>query len=586
MTLSACLAVVVVGGTPTAVASVAHTNTYPSVSRVVTTPACGDVLFPTATSGSWMIPGGGVDVYSNGATDEGTDSDCSAQTSSVNGVTAGEEWQCVEFVNRLYLTRGWITGPQGGNRPAWPGSAGPTFYNDAPPNLTKQLNGLVTYLGPGDVVIIDVFRKGVPDGGHALVVNDISDVSSGTVDLVSQNGGYETNSEPVVSGSISGGFVTVGGGGKEWTYTTVGVVHAPTPTSPPAETIGTQLAELSGSDTVGNDSFGSSVAISGTTAVVGAPNAHTAGRAYIFSKTASGWKQVAELKGSDTVVGDDVGWSVAISGTTAVVGALEAHFAGRAYIFSKTAAGWKQVAELKGSGPLDQDGFGNSVAISGTTVIVGAPFQGAHGRAYIFSKTASGWKQVAELKGSDSTAAANFGGSVAISGTTAVVGSWHRCRAYVFTKTATGWKQVAELKGSDTVAYDEFGASVAISGSTALVSAPLHPHSAGRAYVFTKTASGWKQVAELKGYDTVAWDRFGWSVAISGSTALVSAPLHPRSAGRAYVFTKTATGWKQVAELKGSDTVASDDFGNSVAVSGTEAIVGAESLVRVYVFEA
>jgi hypothetical protein len=92
---------------------------------------------------------------------------------------------------------------------------------------------LVTYLGPGDVVIIDVFRNGSPYGGHVLVVNDTSDVTSGTINLVSQNSGYETNSEPVVPGYISGGLVTIGGGNKEWTYTTVGVVHAPVPTSPP-----------------------------------------------------------------------------------------------------------------------------------------------------------------------------------------------------------------------------------------------------------------------------------------------------------------------------------------------------------------
>ena len=102
-------------------------------------------------------------------------------------------------------------------------------------------------------------------------------------------------------------------------------------------------------------------------------------------------------------------------------------------------------------------------------------------------------------------------------------------------------KQLAELKGSDTVAGDEFGSSVTISGSTAVVGAPFHARQAGRAYVFTKTAAGWKQVAELKGSDTFAADWFGSSVTISGSTAVVGAPFHARQAGRAYVFTKTAS---------------------------------------------
>jgi hypothetical protein len=79
---------------------------------------------------------------------------------------------------------------------------------------------------------------------------------------------------------------------------------------------------------------------------------------------------------------------------------------------------------------------------------------------------------------------------VAISGTTAVVGCSNANRAYVFAKTAAGWVQVAELKGSDTVDHsrtylgDYFGGSVAISGTTIVVGAEGHARSAGRAYVF------------------------------------------------------------------------------------------------------
>ena len=163
-------------------------------------------------------------------------------------------------------------------------------------------------------------------------------------------------------------------------------------------------------------------------------------------------------------------------------------------------------------------------------------------------------------------------------------------RAYVFTETATGWKQTAELKGSDTVAADWFGISAAISGKTAIVGAIDHANNAGRAYVFTRTASGWKQVAELEGSDTVAGDNFGYSVAISGTTIVVSATAYesysPNVIGRAYLFTKTATGWKQIAELKGPHTGL---FGNSVAISGMTVMVGApdaNNAGRAYIFEA
>jgi hypothetical protein len=250
--------------------------------------------------------------------------------------------------------------------------------------------------------------------------------------------------------------------------------------------------------------------------------------------------QLAILKGSDTVAGDYFGFRVAISGTTAIVGAFgHASIAGRAYVFTKTATGWKQVAELEGSDTAALDDFGSSVAISGTTAVVGA--DGYGNRAYVFTKTATGWKQVAELEGSDTAALDDFGISVAISGTTAVVGADgygnSAGRAYVFTKTATGWRQTAELKGSDTASLNGFGVSVAISGTTAVVSATTDGHASviGRAYLFTKTATGWRQTAELKASHTGLW-KFVDSVAISGTTVMVGAPSDANLAGRAYVF--------------------------------------------------
>jgi hypothetical protein len=109
-------------------------------------------------------------------------------------------------------------------------------------------------------------------------------------------------------------------------------------------------------------------------------------------------------------------------------------------------------------------------------------------------------------------------------------------RVYVFEETAGVWKQAAELKGSDTVVGDDFSGSVAISGTTAIVGAPNHAVG-GRVYVFRPTAGVWKQVIELKGSDTVAKDGFGGSVAISGTTAVIGARNHDNLAGRAYVFT-------------------------------------------------
>ena len=352
--------------------------------------------------------------------------------------------------------------------------------------------------------------------------------------------------------------------------------------------IGAQLAELKGSDTIAGDDFGTSVAISGTTVIVGADgHANGAGRAYVFSEAAGVWKQTAELVGSDTVANDGFGTSVAISGTTIVVGAAShANGAGRAYVFTKTAGVWKQTAELQGSDTVGGVGgigdfFGISLAIFGTTIVVGA---GGHansaGRAYVFTKTAGVWKQTAELKGSDIIAHDSFGDYVAILGTTIVVGADGYAngagRAYVFSEAAGVWKQTAELVGSDTVAGDIFGA-VAISPSTVVVGANGHAKNAGRVYVFSEAAGVWKQTAELKGSDTTPGDCFGDSVTVSGSTAIVGAYCIAGKSGAAYVFTKTTSGWHQDAEMEGSDTADGDLFGTSVAISGTTIVVGAAS---------
>jgi hypothetical protein len=252
-------------------------------------------------------------------------------------------------------------------------------------------------------------------------------------------------------------------------------------------------------------------------------------------------RQLAELKGSDTVARDDFGSSVAISGTTAVVGTSGTDYAGRAYVFTKTSSGWKQTAELMGSDVVAGDEFGASVSIWGTTVVVGAESHANNaGRAYVFTKTSSGWKQTAELKGSDTVANDWFGWSVTVFDRTIVVGATghgnYAGRAYVFTNTAGVWKETAELKGSDTTAGDFFGYSVAISGTTAIVGAENIANKAGAAYVFTKTRAAWPQVAEVEGSDTTAGDWFGSSVAISGTTAVVGAPGHAKYAGEAYVF--------------------------------------------------
>ncbi len=142
-------------------------------------------------------------------------------------------------------------------------------------------------------------------------------------------------------------------------------------------------AKLTASDGAAADYFGTSISISGDTAVVGAPcgaedgkGGDRSGRAYVFTNSASGWTQAARLTASDGAAYDDFGNSVSISGNTVVVGANGFNInQGAAYVFTEPGTGWAnmtQAAKLTASDDLVLDNFGSSVSISGNTVVVGA----------------------------------------------------------------------------------------------------------------------------------------------------------------------------------------------------------------------
>src|SRR5262249_37362839 len=131
------------------------------------------------------------------------------------------------------------------------------------------------------------------------------------------------------------------------------------------------------------------------------------------------------------------------------------------------------------------------------------------------------------------------------------------------------------LLGSDASAGDQFGYSVAVSGDTAIIGAAVKNSNTGAAYVFTRSGATWAEQQELTASDGAANDKFGYSVAVSGDTAVIGAPGNNSAAGAAYVFTRSGTTWTEQPKLTASDGAALDNFGASVAVSGDAAIVGA-----------
>ena len=315
------------------------------------------------------------------------------------------------------------------------------------------------------------------------------------------------------------------------------------------------------------------------------------------------WIQQAELTATDGAAGDYFGESIAVSGNTVVVGAPQHTVGsnstqGAAYVFVQSGGTWSQHAELTASDGGAFDEFGSSVAADGNTVVVGAGWRtvgsnNSQGAVYVFVESGGTWSQQAELTASDGGAYNYFGRSVALSGSMVVVGApgyptvgsnVAQGAAYVFTQSGTNWSQQAELTASDGVGYDQLGYSVAVSGSAALVGSPCHPAvgpcGPGAAYVFTQSGTSWIQQAELTASDGVPQDQFGWSVALDASTAVVGATLHTVGSnqsyqGAAYVFVESGGTWSQQAELSASDGVTQDKFGFSVALLGSTAVVTA-----------
>jgi len=301
--------------------------------------------------------------------------------------------------------------------------------------------------------------------------------------------------------------------------------------------------------------FGYSVALTDTTIVVGAPlqtrSAHTyAGAAYVFVLSGSTWvQQGAALTVADAAY-DQFGWAVAISGDTAIVGAPHATSSGvatpgSAWVFTRSGSTWQQQQSLTETSAVARDLFGDSLALDGDTALIGVPGRAVGvGEAAIFTRSGATWSQGAALSPLDGAAYDNFGSAVAMAGGTALIGSpWHAGQAgtvYAFARSGSAWSQQAELTTADAAPGDLLGMSVALCGDTALLGASNSSVSgqqgAGAAYVFARGASGWQQQDELVASDADPGDGLGTAVALSSEWALTGAPGRATFTGAAYAF--------------------------------------------------
>ncbi len=373
--------------------------------------------------------------------------------------------------------------------------------------------------------------------------------------------------------------------------------------------------------TVGGSLYGQSVAISGSYAIVGAPQdsanssaATYAGAAYIYERSANGkWTLAATIYAPTPKAYQEFGHSVAIADDWVFVGDDDSSNPGEVSVYSRSSGSWTYSQTIVASDAVSgtADRFGSALAASGSKLIVGAcaSFDSSSGAAYTFSLSGGTWSQSAKLSPPEidmdaveaGTASyrlyGGFGspGTVAISDDNAVVGApgtrlsqgetyVYSGSVYIYPASSGGWGSAVELTLASPTAFDLFGNSIALSGSRIAIGLPNRNH----VYVYDYGSSkDWKLSATISGYSTGS---FGQSVALSENRLAIGASSETTDStectGAVYLFVyDSSSGWTVSSAVVPSSAQANMRFGSSVGLTSSYIVAGAPNGGAAYVFE-
>ena len=348
--------------------------------------------------------------------------------------------------------------------------------------------------------------------------------------------------------------------------------------------------------------WGHSVDISETTLIAGYTwNFDNKNGVYIMERKGEAWEILNHFPSPNQGQIDWFGHAVALDGNLAVIGAYEqggnelivergllANGPGKVYVYRRRNEGdFVLMRALKGVNLQDEDRFGYSVDISGTTLIAGAPFHDEEkGAVYVFVLEGTRWKQEAKLQADDAGVKNRFGWDCAISDDTIVVGAPLAAApkrlsgtAYVFKRKGDVWEQVAKLIPHDGEGGDSLGVSVDVSQNRVIVGANKDTNSgrrgSGSAYIFSEVDGTYIREAKLTADKIQEGAGFGFTVAIDVNRALVGAPStdtdRGEDSGAVYAFLKVGPDWELQATIipdKGPDEEDDDNMGSAVALDG------------------
>jgi len=359
------------------------------------------------------------------------------------------------------------------------------------------------------------------------------------------------------------------------------------------------------------DAFGASVAISGDTAVVGAPHLDgfmnmLPGSVYVFVRNGATWTEQAKLMASDAAPTDYFGASVSLDGDTLLVGACckSLDLLGSAYVFVRNGTTWTEQQKLLPDDANAENGFGGDLAVFKDTALVGASYayvgtNRAQGAAYVFERNGLVWNLTQKLLADDGMNYERFGTAVALSSDTAIVGApqnpsdspegagiWSRGAAYVFVRNGLQWDLQQQLVASDPGLDEQFGAAVAISGDAAFVGASGDKNAQneprGAVYVFMRNGAFWSETQKFSPSEA-STNYFGAEISLSPDMALVGASEAGSGFPTAHIYLREGTKWFNKQLLVEKDGIL-NSLGVALAISGNTAFYGLSGKA-VYVYD-
>lgn len=309
---------------------------------------------------------------------------------------------------------------------------------------------------------------------------------------------------------------------------------------------------------VGGAEAGYAVAISGTRLAYGAPGEGTAaGAAYVADCPDEACAAPQRVVPAGLESRDLYGFALALSGDTLAVGA-PGDREGAVYVFVRSGGAWVQQAKLRAFDGRNGDEFGAALDLEGERLVVGA--RGAdddRGVVYVFARSGSAWALDGRMQPVGLAERSRFGHAVAVSGDTLLAGApfvaggaggWARGAAFVYTRGAS-WSQQAELASGSAADGAQFGQSVDLEGARAVVGAPGGDGFRGTVQVFEQAGGTWSQAALLTAPGLLPGHAFGWSVALDGERLRVGTPFYAAAdaaCGRLHGFDRIGAAWVEV----------------------------------------